>query len=854
MATGFVDGGADTRVGGGAAVTFMHGQPGHVDSGIAVLWDFDNDGDFSEPVEDITGYVIEAETALGRDYPSQVNGQASPGMLTMRLLNSDDRFSYFNGSSPLNQAPYGLSTGRKVRVRSAAAADNEPSLLTRDRFERTATNLGATETGLVWSNPTAAKFDVAGGRAVGTAEAATHIAVVDVGTADYYAQVTLTQSGLKTSGVAANRVGLCYRYQDPANYSTLTYEPNTYTIGLYDVVAGVESLVASRLAEQGAGMTLAVMVAGDEVWALLDGVLLPGMHAVVSQLDETEVGLYAEWGTHALRPELDDFYVWSPIPDETVAQVSPGTLFTGYVTEVVPEVDQGPYKTCSVKAEGVLSLLAAQEVPAPRFLYGQGPGFLAGRVLTRARPFDPPGRIGANPGFGRPTGSVSFPEDSGPVLDFVRKFESHELGFLHEAPEGHIEWGRQTHRALTSTSTTPQSTWSDHEGGQHGYESLELLAWSQNLVNRVVGGIAHGWASSGPVTGTWLVAPTGTPAHLNFTIPSDVQDGELIVYLVTSSVIASASADWPVPLWWVPERRDIAPDARGARIYTHISDGSDGGQVVNFYTDTAATGGAHIWYAFRFPPGQWYGTHEGIHVAEWQEGDRPPVADPPWGPVPTLYLAVRSAYIGTPGTVTPTWVPAGFEGLVSQFANGISTDSHDAAMQYAWRAGSDGVVRPTPWSPTVTGFLRRECTVVMIRGYNGSPPVPSGVATSQVDEPASQERHNAIRTYKAGSDLFVDNNQVEAWAADVFAQNADDRPIYRLTFTATRNAATLAQAYARRVNDRITLVADGATGQGVSGDFFIERVENRWSDGAKVWVVTWELSPAPPRVVTGPVG
>ena len=90
---------------------------GSVDSNVCFEWDFDNDGDFDQSVENITHYVLAAQTARGRDYPSNLTGKATAGQLKLTLRNDDDRFSYFNSSSPLNAGSFSLKTGRKIRAR-----------------------------------------------------------------------------------------------------------------------------------------------------------------------------------------------------------------------------------------------------------------------------------------------------------------------------------------------------------------------------------------------------------------------------------------------------------------------------------------------------------------------------------------------------------------------------------------------------------------------------------------------------------------------------------------------------------------------------------------------------------------
>jgi hypothetical protein len=108
--------------GGSAPLTLeLASAGGAVDSNVAIEWDFDNDGDFDEAVEDITSYVRGAQTLIGRDYPSNLTGRSSPGKLRLTLRNDDDRFSYFNSASPLATDPFSLKTGRKIRVRATDA-------------------------------------------------------------------------------------------------------------------------------------------------------------------------------------------------------------------------------------------------------------------------------------------------------------------------------------------------------------------------------------------------------------------------------------------------------------------------------------------------------------------------------------------------------------------------------------------------------------------------------------------------------------------------------------------------------------------------------------------------------------
>ena len=114
---------------GSAPVTLeLASQGSQVDSNLVVEWDFDHDGDFDQSVETITPYVLAAQTSIGRDYPSSLTGRSGPGQLRLTLDNTDNRFSYFNTSSPLNASPFSLRTGRKIRVRTSDAPTGAASI------------------------------------------------------------------------------------------------------------------------------------------------------------------------------------------------------------------------------------------------------------------------------------------------------------------------------------------------------------------------------------------------------------------------------------------------------------------------------------------------------------------------------------------------------------------------------------------------------------------------------------------------------------------------------------------------------------------------------------------------------
>ncbi len=75
--------------------------------------DWDNEGSFSDPGENISAYAFELFWEHGRDFASQLSGRSKAGSCRTLLDNSDGRFSPFNVSSPRHGQ---LLPGLRVRV------------------------------------------------------------------------------------------------------------------------------------------------------------------------------------------------------------------------------------------------------------------------------------------------------------------------------------------------------------------------------------------------------------------------------------------------------------------------------------------------------------------------------------------------------------------------------------------------------------------------------------------------------------------------------------------------------------------------------------------------------------------
>jgi hypothetical protein len=830
MATTTVFGHGGLEVGGVATVEFEHGG-GPVDSDIVVEWDFDNDGDFDAGIEDVTGDLVSLETQLGRDFPSQLTGKAGPGRLRMTLRNDDDRYNYFNTNSPLTQAPYSLKTGRKIRVRTAEAANPDPALLARDRFRRANNaNIGATENGLSWSEHLPG-FEIADNQLVHLADDSV-LATVNVGVADYVVQAKLAETGQPTTGLSGDTCSIVYRFQDLDNYShmRLSYTESAVTIELRDVVAGTGSTVDSAVITALDDLTLTVVVAGAAVTGFVDGI--PVVSGTAIHTDETEVGLAATWSTGQPDPAFDDFYVWDalPAPQE-------GVLWTGDIEKITPRSVPGGDKTVDVTAVGRMAKLAGQQVPAPRYNRGQLAGTAVGHVLAQAGMLHPLGGADIiNPGTAQ-TGPISFTETEGDALTFIRRFEDHELGFFHETPEGYLALDQRNAR----TGTTPDVTFSDAPGSQFGYGNIEPFDREREIVNQVTAGVA---ATRPSPDNSYGGQAAGTPRTVEFTIPSGTDAGDLFIVIVAWAGGSGSGEQWLTPLRWVNHRNvPGGSDQVRTRIYSYIARAGEVGTTYTLYADAASNGGSYCLYAVRWKAGSWYGTQEGIHVVEFVDGSTPPALTPSWK-APTLYLAVRAGMSSASGaSVSGATYPVGYIGGLSAFQNG-TVNTRDVGLQFAYHYSVAPIESPGAFGGTFGPFTVLESTLIAVRGFNGNPPAET-VVQVQADDFDSQDDHNRIASHQNTSNLYDTEANALDYCDAVLAAYSTDRPIFELKFPALKNQAYRAQAIRRRVSDRITLVAQHDTGMlSAPADFFIENVNHRWSNAGAYWETTWQLSPA----------
>lgn len=805
--------------------TFEHDQ---VPADIVVEVDWDGDGDFDQPEEDITAYVLSAETFTGRDWPSQLTGKAGPGRFSGMLNNADDRFSYFNAASPLNQGANSLRTGRKIRVRTVEAEHPDPVLITRDRFQRADGALTATETGLAWVTESADPLEIQGGIAVATSPTTVeHTALVDVGTTDYYLQLTHYQ--LEGGCYAA----IYYRYQDADNYGFVSRN-SAGSVRHFSVVAGVGTEINCGTYRHSTNetddATIGIHVNGDTVTVYLEGV--PIGTGAAAPFADTRVGITALWiFTTTPRPGVRSFHVWDGLPTEIE-----GILWTGDLSDLVSAVGQGQEKTAMLTGEGILARVAAVEVTPEVAVDGSTTGVAVGHILNKAGVMAPPWPLAAGD---ITTGPWGFDRQN--ALNLARQFEETEFGFLYENQEGYPAYEARSGR----DSSYSLATFSDHPGTQYSYEAISPRDWRREILNKIQAGVAG--AAPDETLIIEFTDSNGTAAgvanDVNVTMPTGINRGDLIVLFIASTVAFNDPVQWLEPIWWVALRTTNTGGRQ--RIYAHICDGTEDSTNILFYDDTTPGGGEWYAHGYVIPQGQWYGSLEGVAVAQHAPGDNPPPLVVPWGLEPSVFFATHTGMVSIGGGSMPaTQNPQGYTHGSGAFINGAS-NGFDLFQEMSWKIDIKAVEDPTSYaSGLAAGLIINEATTVAVRGFNGDPIPQSGRTTVELSDLASQDLHGGTVRSKTGPDLFRNTAQAATYCDRVITRHADDRPIFQIGFTATKSAAYRGQAKARRVGHRITLQADDRAGFGVDSDFHIESIGHRFSNGCTLWWCEWELSPA----------
>lgn len=714
------------------------------------------------------------------------------------------------------------------------AGDTDPVLLARDRFGRVdSANLNTAETGQAWTKQVGNGFAVIS-HFVQVPEPISPtnylsdiIETVDVGVADCYVQASLP---FRAQDSAA---GIVARFTDTSNFVVLYEEDNVLV--LREVVAGSGTTLDTYALDSWDGMNIGLGVLDQTATAYIGGVAV--MSGTTSGTGTgSKAGVYGWYTSNAdRRPAVDDFYVW-----DKLAGPIDGMIWTGWVSEVGGNVAAGELKTVTVDAAGSLSRAPTTYVPAPRIPSPlTPPGIIVGDTMARSAMLHPPGQIGT--GSAR-LGPYGVPDDY--ALNLIRGVEQAEQGFLHETPEGWVGFQDGDYRDTVSSSAWFTDTPGD---GQYGYSAISPYEQRSQIYNRVSARVAP----SPPTVSRNLPLDAGFSGYasdlaVTFT---QTQPGDLVVaFLVTSMY---PGVNWNAPEGWT-SHRDVGAGL-GMRIYSHICDENLDGTTVTFLSNAIfATG---YWFARVYRFENWLGTQSGFVIGDVSTGNNAKAIDHGWEREPSAFVWFQcSVRAGTGGIVvhdTDGRPPPGYPFANFGGVRGVGPpDAEECGYIDTCKIDCTERENPLP-ANAITNYDIRESVVIAVRGYDGDN-TRTNLTTNEtifdgqvitVEDLDSQLDHNFIRSNPDVPALFYTADDARAYALDVLADKADDRPIFSLMFYPSKSAALRTQAIERKVSDRITVTATGNSGLGIEGDFYIESVAHKWSNGTKLWQTTWDLSP-----------
>lgn len=831
-----------------------------VPSDLVIEWDLDNDGDYDQAVETITGYVQSGWLRRGRDYPSQVTGRSRPGQMQLILDNTGNRFNYFNASSPLNTPPFSTKTGRRIRVRTGDATLDDPVELARDRF---ATNgpLTTDDNGNSWSIPSGwLGFNVAGKRAEAdgspSASGQVFANTIDVNTTTYYAQAIMPYKD------AVNRVGLLFHYTNANTYAYFYVGDGTGNI--VQVSGGTHTVRATTGVENRDDMALGIAVNGTTVKAYVDGVEI--LSTTVTIATTELVGLYGRW-YYQRAPLFSGFAVWDrQLRTQSWDTTPSGVLATMRVTKVVPSIDSLGNKIATLTAAGDLGLLdrpveaPSSTGPDPDQSAGSKPGMMIGNVLHKVGALHPPGPIdGGDITLG------SFGLDRQQAISIARAVESTELGFLYEPATGGIGFERRYGRAGSSVAGTFSD---DPTVGGYAIERIVERDWQGDVINDVTSEISGRLATYDVITSNNAFTGFGVANDVTFNLPSasdGAAPGDLFIVAITKTVW-TAGVRWITPPGWTA-LRDPGDEKGKMAVFARKATAADLGASTQFYDDTEPAGGS--WAAIVFIVHNWlgsiasgvfateavgYGAAPAAALAQAQAGTVDlPTMFTPWGAKPTLFIGLRTgahttsaaAVVSSPST--DDMAPPGFDSMGSVHINpsGFGQEVLHTAIQWARRIRGQAVLSTTSFGGTFTGFSYTESMVIGVRGGFDEQDAPAVGGVQVHDENAAdQADRNAVLAHPDPGRFFEDITAAREYNHLVLTRWGTDRPILSLGFTATRDRRHRDLALSLDLSQRYRVDADGRAGTGIDTYFFVETITHTFGQGTKMWAVDIDMSPA----------
>jgi len=670
-----------------------------------------------------------------------------------------------------------------------------------------------------------------------------HIETIDAGDTTYYAQIDVPFRD------SDNEIGICYHYTDTDNYGLLVFADKE--LCLKENVAGSLSTLATTPMENRDDIAIGINVAGTAIKAYLDGV--EELSATSALSATNHVGLYGKWFSQR-PPTVGSFRVWD---GTRIGFDDTGILGTLRVSKVEPFTTRDNRKLAQITARGELRALE-REIACPCSvgaddLLSEGirSGHLIGNILNQVGQLHPPAAIAEGE---VQLGSVGFSRQR--ALNLARGAEETEIGFLRETPAGDIEFDDRSARDGTSVVATFTD---DPEVPGFAFEVPRQRAWEADIINQVRSEVSPSMPRLITSTDSNVTA-LGVANDVDIVVPSegtgdtDAAVGDLMLVVIASSVQAD-DVFWLNPAGWTNLRALV--DEIGTRVYAKRLSAGDFGDTVQFYDDGSA-GGA--WAAAQFLVKNWYGVIEsGLSITEFNghgsgstqalAGDNdPPVAFTPWPSQPSLFIALRTG-LGATGSgatqqsASDDIAPNGYESLGSLAVAG-SANAQDVGVQWAERTRTEQVSNPSPFGGEFTGYNLVETAVITIRGFAGDPPPDTGGFGVTDNNTASQLDREAILSHPHPGQLFATIADAETYNNLILERFDQDRPIFDVGFSATRDVKVRDMILARRLSDRVRIDADGNSGYGFDQEFFIEQIRYTWGAGARNLSATFSCSPA----------
>lgn len=410
--------------------------------------DWDDDGDFSDADEDVTGDALGLSLEHFRDLSS---GHAEAARLELKLKNDDHKYSPPNSSSPLSGD---LKPGRRVWLRAAYPFDS----FSDGSGVQLSNHTPDYDSGFPWTEHLAGFQTVSGAgvETTGTQGNGDCVATVDFADSDVSLGCDFTRGADST-----DHGGLCFRYSGTSDY--LYARVTGSDIEVRKVDGGTDSLVASTAHTWGSATQkfLQVVLHGSSIRVFVDNV----------EVVDTSSSFNATATRHGLFCDDQADHGW----DSSGGWVS---LFYGTIDSIHPRpIKSAQY--CYVRALDELERLTSVNL----YTYAssslpQTSDEILGDILDYAD-----------------VASSSRELDSGTTLvpdlfsaaiwgvfatDEIHRLQDEEDGFVYVDGHGYWRMENRTHRSA-SPHTSSTATLKDADDGSNAFFSAPV--WDDGVAN-----------------------------------------------------------------------------------------------------------------------------------------------------------------------------------------------------------------------------------------------------------------------------------------------------------------------------------------------------------------------------------